>query len=114
MADATDQVVDWRRHLHRHPEPSFHEVETARFVADTLAGFGDRLTIERPTETSVVARLDTGRPGPAVAPRAPLDAPPIEGQSGVEVPSPPARGMHACGHDRHTAMPLRAGRGLTA
>src|SRR3954452_5805911 len=108
MADATDQVVDWRRHQHRHPEPSFHEVETARFVAETLAGFGDRLTIERPTETSVVARLDTGRPGPAVALRADIDALPIEEQSGVEFASERAGVMHACGHDGHTAMLLGA------
>src|SRR3954467_13278535 len=113
MADATDQVVDWRRHLHRHPEPSFHEVETARFVAETLAGFGDRLTIERPTETSVVARLDTGRPGPAVALRADIDALPIEEQSGVEFASQRAGVMHACGHDGHTAMLLGAARELT-
>ena len=27
------EVTDWRRHLHAHPELSFQEEETARFIA---------------------------------------------------------------------------------
>lgn len=55
-----EQVVAWRRHLHQHPELSFHESNTSQFVADTLASFGG-LDITRPTATSVVARLEIGR-----------------------------------------------------
>ena len=36
VSDLEQQVVEWRRHLHRNPELSFHEVETSRFVAETL------------------------------------------------------------------------------
>jgi amidohydrolase len=120
MADATvavqsgdpvlEDVVAWRRHLHRHPELSFQERETAAFVADTLAAFGDALEIERPAENAVVARLRTGRPGPVVALRADIDALPIEEQSGVEFASERPGVMHACGHDAHTAMLLGAAR----
>jgi amidohydrolase len=120
MADATvavqsgdpvlEDVVAWRRHLHRHPELSFQERETAAFVADTLAAFGDTLEIERPAENAVVARLRTGRPGPVVALRADIDALPIEEQSGVEFASERPGVMHACGHDAHTAMLLGAAR----
>jgi amidohydrolase len=105
-----EQVVGWRRHLHRHPELSFHERETAAFVAETLAGFGDALEVERPAENSVVARLATGRPGPVVALRADIDALPIDEQSGVEFASERPGVMHACGHDAHTAMLLGAAR----
>jgi metal-dependent amidase/aminoacylase/carboxypeptidase family protein len=49
-----DDVVRWRRHLHRHPELSFEERETADFVAATLDGFG--LEVTRPSENAVVAR----------------------------------------------------------
>jgi amidohydrolase len=105
-----DDVVRWRRHLHRHPELSFEERETAAFVADTLAGFGDDLEIERPAENSVVAHLRTGRPGPVVALRADIDALPIDEQSGVEFASERPGVMHACGHDGHTAMLLGAAR----
>ena len=79
-----EDVVAWRRHLHRNPEVSFAEHDTAAFVAETLEGFGGALTVERPTETSVLARLSTGRPGPTVALRADIDALPIHEESGVE------------------------------
>jgi amidohydrolase len=107
-----EQVIEWRRLLHRNPEPSFEEHETARFVAETLAGFR-RLTVERPTPTSVLARLDTGRPGPTVALRADIDALPITEESGVEFASERPGFMHACGHDGHTAMLLGAARELS-
>src|SRR3954471_9201147 len=106
--DLERQVVEWRRHLHRHPEPSFEERDTAAFVAETLAGFGDGLTIERPTETSVVARLAGGRPGRVVALRADIDALRVEEESGVDFASERPGAMHACGHDGHTAMLLGA------
>src|SRR5262245_616576 len=34
------QVRDWFTWLHRHPEPSFHERETAAFVAGVLRALG--------------------------------------------------------------------------
>jgi amidohydrolase len=101
-------VLEWRRHLHRHPELSFHETETAAFVADTLASFGAGLEVERPAEHAVVGRIATGRPGPVVALRADIDALPIEEASGVEFASENPGVMHACGHDGHTAMLLGA------
>jgi amidohydrolase len=105
-----DDVVQWRRHLHRHPELSFEETETAAWIAETLAGFGDDLEIERPAENSVIAHLRTGRPGPVIALRADIDALPIEEQSGVDFASEKPGVMHACGHDGHTAMLLGATR----
>jgi amidohydrolase len=93
-----DQVIDWRRHLHRHPEPSFQERETAAFVAQTLEGF-DGLEIERPTENSVLARLATGRPGRTVALRADIDALPITRRAASSSPPRPGA-MHACGPRR--------------
>jgi amidohydrolase len=100
-------VVSWRRHLHQHPELSFHEERTSQFVADTLAGFGG-LEITRPTRTSVVARLAGARPGPVLAIRADMDALPIQEANSHEFVSRTAGVMHACGHDGHTAMLLGA------
>src|SRR3954467_2434827 len=104
-----EQVVDWRRHLHRHPEVSFEEHETSAFVASTLDEIG--LAVERPTETSVLARLGSGSPVGAL--RADIDALPIHEESGVEFASERPGAMHACGHDGHTAMLLGAARELT-
>jgi amidohydrolase len=104
-----DAVVEWRRHLHRNPEVSFHETNTARFVADTLASFGG-LEIARPTATSVVARLKGRTPGPILALRADMDALAIQEANDHDFVSRAAGVMHACGHDGHTAMLLGAAR----
>lgn len=34
------EMVEWRRHLHRHPELSYQEKETSAYVAARLAEFG--------------------------------------------------------------------------
>src|SRR5437773_5287913 len=110
---AAEDAVGWRRHLHRHPELSFHEHETARFVRETLESFGG-LEVASPTPTSVVASLRGGRPGKTLALRADIDALPIVEQSGVEFSSEADGVMHACGHDGHTAMLLAVARLLSA
>jgi amidohydrolase len=111
--EVASQAVAWRRYLHAHPELSFREHETARFVRETLASFGG-LEIDRPTPTSVVARLQSGRPGPTLALRADIDALPIQEESGVDFASEGEGVMHACGHDGHTAILLAVARLLIA
>jgi amidohydrolase len=107
-----DQVVAWRRHLHQHPELSFHEHETSQFIADTLTAFGG-LEVSRPTPTSVMARLTGGAgPGPVLALRADIDALPITEANTHQFVSTRHGVMHACGHDGHTAMLLGAVRVL--
>ena len=106
------QAVAWRRHLHAHPELSFEEVETSAFVADTLAAF-EGVEVERPTPTSVLARLQGARSGRTIALRADMDALPIQEETGLEFASTRPGVMHACGHDGHTAMLLASARLLT-
>ena len=106
-----EQVVEWRRHLHRHPEVSFEEHETSAWIAARLSELG--VTVSRPTETSVLGRLGSGD-GPVVALRADIDALPIHEESGVEFASERPGAMHACGHDGHTAMLLGAAAELAA
>jgi len=113
VSEVVADAVAWRRYLHAHPELSFHEHETARFVLETLASFGG-LELEQPTPTSVAARLRSGRPGPTLALRADIDALPIQEESGVEFASRSDGIMHACGHDGHTAMLLAVARLLVA
>lgn len=108
-----DQVIAWRRHLHQHPELSYHETNTSRFVAGTLGGFGG-LEITRPTATSVVATLKGGRAGRTLAMRADIDALPIHEKNAHDFVSSSPGVMHACGHDGHTAMLLGAAKVLAA
>lgn len=108
-----EQVIDWRRHLHQHPELSFREERTSQFIADRLAEL-EGLEISRPTPTSVLARLITGRPGPVLAIRADIDALPIVEKNRHDFVSTSPGVMHACGHDGHTAMLLGAATILAA
>ncbi len=101
------EAIAWRRHLHANPELSFAEHETARFVEETLRALGP-FEIERPTATSVVASLRTGREGQVLALRADIDALPIQEETDLPFASRVPGVMHACGHDGHTAMLLAA------
>ncbi len=112
-AEVADDVVTWRRHLHRHPELSFQEHATADFVAQQLEAFGG-LELRRPTATSVVAVLRGASPGPVLGVRADMDALPIEEESGVPFASENPGVMHACGHDGHTAILLGVAKVLSA
>ena len=107
-----EEVIRWRRELHRKPELSFQEVETSAFVERLLRSFGN-LVISRPTKTSVVARLIGEQPGKVLAIRADMDALPIDEENNVEYISQNPGVMHACGHDGHTAILLGTAKVLT-
>jgi len=112
LAEAFADAVTWRRRLHRSPELSFEEHETAQFVAETLESFGG-IEVTRPTPTSVVGRLVCGDgDGPLLALRADIDALPIVEASGLPFASERPGVMHACGHDGHTAQLLAVSRTL--
>ena len=110
LSDAAfDETVRWRRHLHRHPELSFQEHETAAYIAAALRGIGLE-PIEGVGGTGVVAHVRGARPGPVVALRADIDALPITEATGLDFASETDGVMHACGHDVHTACLLGAAR----
>jgi len=112
------QVREWFTWLHRHPELSFQEKETAAYVAASLRDLGftprERVGVGPTGERlyGVVAVLGEERSGPALALRADMDALPIEEASGVAYASEKYGAMHACGHDAHTAMLLGAASAL--
>jgi amidohydrolase len=107
--DAHDLYLD----LHKNPELSLHETQTAAKLASRLRSAGYDVT-EHVGGTGIVALLKNGA-GPTIMLRTELDALPVEektglpyaskvhvkGESGAEVPV-----MHACGHDLHMASLL--------
>lgn len=96
-------VIDWRRHIHMHPELSFQEFKTAQFVANTLRDMG--IEVETGVgKTGVVGRIGEGKP--VIGIRADMDALPIHEANDVPYRSQTPGVMHACGHDAHTAMLL--------
>lgn len=113
------QVVDWRRDFHQHPELSNREERTAKVVADELR----RMGLEPKTGIAhhgVVAIIKGGRPGPRIALRADMDALPVTERTGLPFASKATaqfRGetvgvMHACGHDAHTGILLGVAQAL--
>src|SRR5690625_7174199 len=99
------EMIDIRRYLHEHPELSFQEYETAKYIAQ----YYDTLGI--PYEQNIggngiIATLKGGKPGKTVAFRADFDALPIQDKKDVPYRSNNDGVMHACGHDGHTATLL--------
>jgi len=108
-----DDVVANRRHLHSHPELSFHEVETSAFVAKKLDELG--LTYERMADNGLVALIKGEKPSDqVVALRADMDALPILEANDVSYKSQNTGVMHACGHDAHTSSLLGTAKILTS
>ncbi len=100
------QIIDIRRYLHAHPELSFQEYETAKYVAERLKSFGLTPT-EGVADTGLVALIEGKNPAKkVVALRADMDALPIEEANDVPYKSTKPGIMHACGHDVHTSSLL--------
>ncbi|MFT4032494.1 MAG: M20 family metallopeptidase [Siphonobacter sp.] len=101
-----------RRHLHSHPELSFHEFETQKFVATQLQALG--LSPIPMADTGLVALIEGRNPSKKVVGlRADMDALPILEANDVTYKSQNPGVMHACGHDVHTASLLGVARILT-
>ena len=112
IAEMTEEVSGWRRHLHAHPELRFEEYETARFVAEKLRAFGVDEVVEGVGGTGVVAVIEGRAPGRTLGFRADMDALPILEATGLPHASTVPGKMHACGHDGHTSMLLGAAKYL--
>ena len=112
IADYTDDMTAWRRHLHQHPELQFDCHETAAFVAERLREFGVDELYEGIAESGLVAIINGQGDGPTIGLRADMDALPMEETSGADWTSTVPGKMHACGHDGHTTMLLGAARYL--
>ncbi|GAC1396260.1 MAG: amidohydrolase [Vulcanimicrobiaceae bacterium] len=108
----TADLVRVRRHLHRHPELSMVEHETAAFVAAELEKLGLDAIRTGVGETGIVATLVGGKPGPVTLLRADMDALPITELVEAEYRSAKPGVMHACGHDGHVAILLAAAKTL--
>lgn len=105
-------IVELRRAIHRDPEVGLDLPRTQALVLEALTGLGLDISTGT-TSTSVVADLDTGKPGPTVLLRGDMDALPLTEDLDLEFKSINEGSMHACGHDAHTAMLVGAARLLS-
>ena len=92
-----EDIIEWRRDFHMHPELGFHEVRTSERVAQELEKLGYRVR-RGVGRTGVVADLGDEQ-GRCIAIRADMDALPILEANEVAYKSQNDGTMHACGHD---------------
>jgi amidohydrolase len=110
LAAHYDDLVAWRRHIHRHPELGRQEFATTQFVADRLveAGLNPKAL---PGGTGLICDFGPAH-APRIALRADMDALPMAERTGAQYASTVPGVAHACGHDAHTAMLLGAATAL--
>lgn len=104
------ELTAFRRKLHRYPELSGEEVETARKITAALQAMSPTRILTGLGGHGVAAVFDSGKDGPTVLFRAELDALPIEEQNNIEWSSQTSGKSHVCGHDGHMTMLLALGR----
>lgn len=108
-------LVAFRHALHRRPELSGEEVETAKHVQEMLAPLGaDEIVTDLGpwTEpdgtklggTGIAVSFDSGVEGPSLLFRCELDALPIDEISDIDYRSEIETKAHLCGHDGHMAI----------
>ena len=102
-----DELTEWRRDIHAHPELCYQEQRTSDLVAERLASFGIEVTRGIAT-TGLVGRLKSGTGNRAIGLRADMDALPLHEKNEFMHRSRHDGRMHACGHDGHTTMLLGA------
>jgi hippurate hydrolase len=113
VADLHNEIKEWRRDFHTHPELRFDVHRTAGSVAEKLKSFGCDEVIPGIGRTGVVGVIRGRKAGnKVIGMRADMDALPLEEETGLPYKSTAPGKMHACGHDGHTAMLLGAAKYL--
>jgi amidohydrolase len=112
LAANYDDLVAWRRHIHRHPELGRQEFATTQYVAERLveAGLNPKTL---PGGTGLTCDFGPDH-RPRVALRADMDALPMAERTGAPYTSTVPGVAHACGHDAHTAILLGAATALAS
>lgn len=103
-SEKLEQLIWLRRHLHKHPELSGREKQTAATLSDFLKQYQpDELHIDLAGH-GMAAIYDSGKQGPVICFRADMDALPIEEINTFEYRSAKPGVSHKCGHDGHMAI----------
>ncbi len=99
------RLVSMRRHLHMHPELSWNEEHTTRYIADAIGDLGLEL-IPGPRARGGICEIRSQdyEAAPRIAVRGDIDAIPVFEENEVEYCSRYEDVMHACGHDVHATV----------
>ncbi|WP_326635820.1 M20 family metallopeptidase [Streptosporangium sp. NBC_01755] len=104
LAGREQELINFRRDLHMHPELAFAEYRTTQRIAERLTAAGLAPSV-LPRGTGLLCDVGSGD-GPTVALRADIDALPVPDEKDVSYSSTVPGVCHACGHDVHTAVLL--------
>lgn len=107
-----EQLIKWRRHLHKNPESAFEEVETAKFIAEKLREMGIEVA-EKVGKTGVIGTLKVGDGKEVIGLRADMDCINMEEMTNLPYVSQNPGKMHGCGHDGHVTTLLGAAKLLS-
>jgi hippurate hydrolase len=106
IAEFADEVAEWRRDFHVHPELQYELPRTSGKVAELLRSFGVDEVVTGIAKSGVVGVIKGRGPGKTIGIRADMDALPILERTGLDYASQTPGRMHACGHDGHTSILL--------
>ncbi|MFP4691541.1 MAG: amidohydrolase [Bacteroidales bacterium] len=98
------KAIQLRKSLHRYPELSGQEKQTATRIKKFLSGQQPDEIIEDLGGQGLAAVYDSGKEGPSLLLRADLDALPIEEVNDFSYRSQHHGVSHKCGHDGHMAV----------
>ena len=111
--DDIRELAAFRHELHRHPELSGEEKETARRVCGMLQSSAPDKILSGLGGHGVAAVYDSGKPGPSILFRSEIDALPIQELAADGHRSTVPGKAHLCGHDGHTTILLGLARILS-
>ncbi len=98
------ELTELRKELHKHPELSGQEFETAKRIRQFIEKHHPTQIIENIGGAGLAAVYDFPEPGPVVTIRCELDALPIQEENQFAHRSANKGISHKCGHDGHMAI----------
>jgi len=102
--DSLNNLIAFRKYLHKFPELSKSEFKTAKKIKEFLLGNQPDEIIEGLGKTGLAAVYEGSKPGKTILIRADIDALPIGEINCFSHQSVVSGVSHKCGHDGHTAI----------
>ncbi|MDD4632912.1 MAG: amidohydrolase, partial [Proteiniphilum sp.] len=112
LKNSLDEIKSWQETMHKSPELSMQEENTARYIADVVKSFGGYELVEGVGKYGIVASLKVGDSDKVIGIRADFDGLPIQEDNNLPYKSTKEGLSHLCGHDGHTTMALGAAKYL--
>ena len=108
-----NETIELRHTLHKHPELSGYEVNTAQRIIEFFEALQPDSVLQGLGGTGVAFVYNAEKPGPTLLLRCDLDAVPVNELNEMEYKSTVPGVSHQCGHDGHMAIIAAVGQWLS-